>query len=555
MTAHTTRAQAAARGIAAALLAAAWALAPARAADDAIAPRFKDRNAFGRFVAEGRDSPFGLDYVFVHNPGARDRELVDGVCGAVAFRWVNFADVNWGKIEKRPPRDGRHAYDWTDLDGAVAAWQRNGVNAMMSLRFHSPWAMAPKTDKEFVYLKGLPKQVALAASDYLPKPEHWQDFRRYVSALVERYDGDGKDDMPGLLFPVLHYQVGNEYYNEVFWAGTAEEYGQILREFARAARAACPDVQIILSGIGFEEVYGYYGAEMDARTAAYVRENLAKVPANMKPFLRRAEAFSRTTIGYGDAYDILDARWPNYGIVAKSKELLREAGFADKPVWSAEIYSGFPLMEPLVLPNWTLHAWPTPSKSLDYVKVLKNKDDSKFEEINAWYRALHAAQVVKICMVALDAGSQKLMMGWAVDAQHPLAVSTFSHHGLYSITLKQLWPAAYTYGLTIDKLEGLARVRRLKTPEHVYVYECSRKDGGRVLVAFCDDHVAQNYGEPTARMPAAVPVEARRARVTQIVTRIGQTRPESAVRPVERGLLRLELTEYPVFIEAAEDGG
>ena len=77
-----------------------------------------------------------------------------------------------------------------------------------------------------------------------------------------------------------------------------------------------------------------------------------------------------------------------------------------------------------------------------YLRILKKKDAPKFDEVNAWYRGLQAAQVVKICMVALDAGTQKLMMGWAVDAQHPLAVSTLSHHGLYSATFKRLWPAA-----------------------------------------------------------------------------------------------------------------
>ena len=158
-----------------------------------------------------------------------------------------------------------------------------------------------------------------------------------------------------------------------------------------------------------------------------------------------------------------------------SLRLLREAGCAEKPVWSAEIYSGFLLMEPLVLSNWTLQAWPVPSRSLEYVKILKKPKDPRFEEVNAWYRGLHAAQVVKICMVALDAGSEKLMMGWAVDAQNPLAVSTLSHHGLYSMTFNHLWPAAYTYDLVIRKLDGLKRIERLRMPENVYVYRCSVK--------------------------------------------------------------------------------
>jgi hypothetical protein len=357
--------------------------------------------------------------------------------------------------------------------------------------------------------------------------------------------------MPGLFFPVLHYQIGNEYSNEVFWAGNAEEYGQLLRETARAARAACADVKIVLSGFGYRDVFGFYELGMDPRTTAYVRGYLPQVPANMNAFVERTDAFNRAAARFTDAYDIYDARWPNYGIVAKSRELLQAVGDPDKPVWSAEIYSGFPLMEPLVLPNWTLHAWPTPSRSREYLKILKNKNHAQFDDVNSWYRGLQAAQVVKICMVALDAGSARLMMGWAIDAQHPLAVSTLSHHGLYSATFKRLWPAAHTYDLAIRKLDGLQAVERLGTSDSVYIYRCTVKDNKTVLVAFCDDHIGQNHDQPTARISATIPVSWRRASMTHIIKDIGQRIPK--VEPVHAagGRLRIELTEYPVFIEEA----
>jgi len=35
-------------------------------------------------------------------------------------------------------------------------------------------------------------------------------YEKWLTAVVERYDGDGKDDMKGLQFPVLHYEIGNE---------------------------------------------------------------------------------------------------------------------------------------------------------------------------------------------------------------------------------------------------------------------------------------------------------------------------------------------------------
>ena len=118
------------------------AFAPAAACSaDVIASRFPNREAFDQFVAEGRDSPFGLDYVFVHSPGARDRELVDSFCAAVGVRWVNLTRLEWKIVEPRAPHGGRHNYNWRDLDAAVRTWQRNGIHIMVSMRFESrSWA-------------------------------------------------------------------------------------------------------------------------------------------------------------------------------------------------------------------------------------------------------------------------------------------------------------------------------------------------------------------------------------------------------------------------------
>lgn len=43
---------------------------PPLIAEDPIADRFASREVFQQLVSAGRQSPFGLDYVFVHSPGA-----------------------------------------------------------------------------------------------------------------------------------------------------------------------------------------------------------------------------------------------------------------------------------------------------------------------------------------------------------------------------------------------------------------------------------------------------------------------------------------------------
>ena len=157
-----------------------------------------------RYVAEGRDSPFGLDYVFVLDREFRKPDLARQLGGVVGVRWVNFARVNWGEIERRAPASGQHTYDWSALDEGVRQWQQYGVHIMMSLRFVSPWANAKPSGEQFTYLGGFLSWMPKLTADYRPKPAHQQDLRDFITALVERYDGDGVDDMPDLRFPILH---------------------------------------------------------------------------------------------------------------------------------------------------------------------------------------------------------------------------------------------------------------------------------------------------------------------------------------------------------------
>jgi hypothetical protein len=506
--------------------------------------------AWRRYVEEGRQSPFGLDYVFVLDATFRKPDLARQLGGFVGVRWVNLARINWGQIEPRAPTNGRHSYQWAALDEGVRQWQQYGVHIMMSLRFVSPWANAKPKGEQFTYLKGLLSGIPKASADYRPKPEHVQDLRDYVSALVERYDGDGADDMPGLLFPVHHYQVCNEAYNELFWAGTLEEYGAQLTDAAQAARQANPNVKIILSGVCFMPMDGFYDREMDPRTKAYVDRLLPKTAPKMQPFLKRMDEFSRRSLQFPD-YDILDARWSHYGVVERCRDELRRAGRAKTEIWSAEIYSAVPLLDAMVLPMTTLGPFTTPSRSLDYIRITRSPKDKDFEVVNRWYRGMQAAWVVKYCMVGLHAGSKMLMTGWALDSQTPLAPYPLAVGGYKTTTFDKLWPAAYTYKLLIRKLDGLTACRRLPMPENVYVYECAMRDGRKVLVAFHDDHIAQNHDEPTGTAAAVLPVGFPRCRLTSIVTQIDQAEPRVELLDAPGGRLKLTLTEFPVFVEGA----
>lgn len=96
-------------------------------------------------------------------------------------------------------------------------------------------------------------RTAQATDHYLP--DDLAAYTRYVGRLVERYDGDGLDDMPGLTRPIRWWEVDNE--PDLKWVGAGDrtgicppaEYARVLVASATAIRAASPEARVLNGGI------------------------------------------------------------------------------------------------------------------------------------------------------------------------------------------------------------------------------------------------------------------------------------------------------------------
>lgn len=159
---------------------------------------------------------------------------------AVGARWVRSHTAvypNFSFHEVKTQGRGSAA-----MDGWVQVVQAAGLKPLIML---SPWAgnaTGAQTDR------------------YVLADE--AEYAAWVTAAVERYDGDGVDDMPGLLAPIRHWEVDNEpdLKNSVPPKGGTvrydpatfclpDQYARVLLLTSKAIKAADPGATVLNGGL------------------------------------------------------------------------------------------------------------------------------------------------------------------------------------------------------------------------------------------------------------------------------------------------------------------
>ena len=148
-------------------------------------------------------------------------------CGMGLVRLV----VHW-----RDRQPARGEFYWGGLDNKVRVLQDLGIDVCFTLQSDAEWGIEPS---EFPAANHPPTDMA--------------DWTEFLTHLVERYNGDGLDDLPGLLRPVSCYQVASEWpsKNNLHggWTGTIDQLIEFFNASYDAIKAADPSTAVILGGI------------------------------------------------------------------------------------------------------------------------------------------------------------------------------------------------------------------------------------------------------------------------------------------------------------------
>jgi len=224
--------------------------------------------------------------------------------------------------------------DFALSDQEVSNYQKNDLGLLATIWPFADWDQKNSTDSADCKVADddefLPKNDKKGRGVYLPyyrcNPNDWVAYKQYVEAIIERYDGDGVSDMPGLKIPIKYWEVMNEpdlqYQSNVpinetgslnFYKLGPAEYATLLVETSKAIRQADPEAKILIAG----------AAGADERMLSFYEE-----------------VFKNTEVS--SAFDISnihcisnDQRTNDFN-VGPYLNMLKNAGVTSKPVWVTE---------------------------------------------------------------------------------------------------------------------------------------------------------------------------------------------------------------------------
>ena len=138
----------------------------------------------------------------------------------------------WNQIEK-----SQGSFSWDKSDQYVVYAQENNQTILATIWPYANW------EQKLCKRKKGRSPFGKHFAKYLSKPCSMENYKTFLLALVDRYDGDGNNDMPGLTKPITYWEIMNEPEFKMFFKGN----------FVRGGRsvARCPKPHFYLKFIRF----------------------------------------------------------------------------------------------------------------------------------------------------------------------------------------------------------------------------------------------------------------------------------------------------------------
>jgi hypothetical protein len=464
--------------------------------------------------------------------------------------------LEWAMVESLPPEpDGTHNYVWDEIDSLVIKHQRSGIDEFcIWLGCNCWWATCPHWSE-------------ITTKDRRrPLPEYEEDFYEWVYNLVERYDGDGIDDVPGLLYPVKYYMMESEAQQFYFFEGCSyethvEDYLAVLGIAYRAVKDANIEVQLGLAAVLFPDMFDDFPDTATMFDRLRIVDSIGLASPYPDSVGTRSMRFMRETICSDSIYDFVCFHplfnWEGlFGQVNFIRSIMDSAGI-DKPIFADDAVSG-----PMFYDDGFRPRLPEVKDSL--YNIIGNSAHALHPIVDPWFRANQARSVTKNFVVALSLGVQRMWTETSQDWVWPWLTGMESWAFIGLVDYNWLFPAMSvprpalrTLRLLKEKFEGYRRITRLPPEEDLSrIYLFRFHDGYRpdMLCIWFENHIDEM---PEDDIPETTDVEIdffpanRRILMTTIITsRIDTIAHTDTLFTTASGRLIIPLlNETPIFIE------
>ena len=145
--------------------------------------------------------------------------------------------VIWNGIERE-----KGVFSWEEADKYVVYAQEHNQKTIATIWPHANW------EQKSCKRKKARSPFGRKFTKYLSKPCSMEDYKNFLIKLVDRYDGDGKNDMPGLTKPIIHWQIMNEPEFKMFFKGTEDDFVEIFNFSSKLIKSKQKDAVIIMAG-------------------------------------------------------------------------------------------------------------------------------------------------------------------------------------------------------------------------------------------------------------------------------------------------------------------
>lgn len=467
--------------------------------------------------------------------------------------------------------------DFSDTDKAVRLLQKHGFSMLWNLRINATWSSSGNPD-------------CYGSGDCAPDADHEDDLYDFISAIVERYDGDGYLDMgyetpadasDDLKIPIQRYLMTGEiefagaspppavggYGDEAvlhYWTDSIENLLKTHRIIYRAIHEADPtgDTKLISSGGVLWDLYSDFpdwpeieGPIVQARLNGQNNHNVKYVQS----FGRLKQMLT----SFGNDGDGIECDYIGWHPHMPWREIEQTFTFiktyaGEKPIYVDDMWANIFLVDRADAPGNTLFTgggqsiegdFPNslvPSYTALKIGVLFNN-----KPIVDWYYARHARTIVKAFASVFGEGAERASISEIADfLTDKLGILGTANEDFYEK------PGYYAYKLLVEKLHDFTTASEISISANpnprTRIYEFDRPRGP-VYVAWSET------GEPPPNLDYRIATgdtvtlkvlnNVNTLLQTHIITDTVHIEPEEKIVPVQNGQVTIQLGYEPIFLE------